>query len=443
MLLEFSVANILSFNTTVSFKMESDFSRAEVFNNNTIYESYNSKRKKGYVHNSAVIYGANASGKSNLFFAIAYLKELVENSYEKAIEPVIFKFKDKSEPSKLLIRFIENVEEQKYQFRYEIDINSKGVILNESLFASEISNDVVGKERVVFRREDDHFVVFRKDLHDLVENYKTNNIETKATISFFNNDINKSFFKETLEKKGYKFLNAVYNFIIDKIIISNRERDNSTIAEMLQDLDFKEKVIYALNEIDNSIEDFAVIDLTDTFYDRMKKMLNSKNKDFIPTSILEEFELIEKKKKKFLDFRTIHKVEDKEYTLDFYLESSGTRKFIDEFIDIVDCLENNKIYIIDEIENHYHEFIQRYILDLFLNQEEGKTAQIITTTHSLEFLDPNRFAKEQIWFVEKDRTTQESLLYRLSDFKEITYNNHNWKNLYLQGRLGAVPKVIM
>ncbi|MGR5907562.1 hypothetical protein ACT7DL_10315 [Bacillus paranthracis] len=135
------------------------------------------------------------------FLLSLILKNWLKILTKKAIEPVIFKFKDKSEPSKLLIRFIENVEEQKYQFRYEIDINSKGVILNESLFASEISNDVVGKERVVFRREDDHFVVFRKDLHDLVENYKTNNIETKAAISFFNNDINKSFFKGNIREK--------------------------------------------------------------------------------------------------------------------------------------------------------------------------------------------------------------------------------------------------
>lgn len=440
MLLEFNVSNLLSFNENTTFTMQSGFSRAEIFNENTIFQGLSNTGKKMYVHNSAIIYGANASGKSNLFYAIAYLRDIVKNSYKNDTDPVMFKFNEGSEPTKLGIRFIQKIDVE-YEFDYQIHINKQGEIVEESLYCKGTSKK--GKKQVIFSREEGAFLHFHEDINYLIENYKTTNIEKKAALSFLINNINKTFFKDTMNSLGYKLLEAAYKFIVEKIVISGAEKDTDKLAEVLENPEFKRKVINALSEIDNSIEDFEVLDLTDLLTDKMTEMLNSDKREHIPDSIIEQFEFLKKNKKKILDFRTIHTVQDKDYALDYNLESSGTRKFINDFIDIIDCLENNKVYIIDEIENHYHEFIQRYILDLFLNQDEDKTAQIIATTHSIEFLDPNRFAKEQIWFVEKKRSTQATSLYRLSDFKDITYNNHNWKNLYIQGRLGAVPKVIM
>lgn len=444
MLLEFEVSNILSFKNKNTFSMQAGYSRAEIFNSNTIYQGIDDDRKKFYVHNSAILYGANASGKSNLFFAISYLKRIVSSSYQDPQEAFTFRFTDEAKPAELGIRFIQNVDNDDYEFYYKISITTEGRILNESLTSKKITKKSKAAEQIIFTRELDEFIDFHKDLSFLVENYKTNNIDTKAVLSFLINDINKSYFKETMNTFGYKLLVAAYQYIIDKIVVSSDMKDRSTIAnKLITNPKLKEKVIYALNEIDNSIEDFEIIDLSDLIASKFAELLKSKPKANIPEEFLADIELIKSKKKRVYDFKTIHKVDEEAYSLEYDLESSGTRKFIDEFIDIVDCIENNKLYIVDEIENHYHEYIQRYIINLFQTQEEGNTAQIITSTHSVEFLDPTRFAKEQIWFVEKDRNDQQSFLYRLSDFKEISYNNHNWKNLYLQGRLGAVPKVIM
>lgn len=54
----------------------------------------------------------------------------------------------------------------------------------------------------------------------------------------------------------------------------------------------------------------------------------------------------------------------------------------------------------------------------------------------------NNMSKEQIWFIQKDNQLLQSELYSLAEFQDVSYQNHNWRNMYNEGRLGAIPKVI-
>jgi|GEM_PF-3482933 len=445
MLLDFEVSNFLSFNNKVTLSMQSGYSKANIFKDNIIFHALSNKGKKTYIHNAAIMYGANASGKSNLISAISFLKNIVENSNDSRYSPKYFKFVHEENPTEFGISFIQGLSKQLYEISYKVVIDRQGIIQSETLKYSEISNDKKGKEYTIFDREQDGFIKNHDDLNFLIENFKTKNIENRAALSFFIHDINKSYFKNSIDSLGYQLLEVSYNFIVDKMVLSNdSSRGHSDIAdEIMNNSDFKKKVIIALNEIDNNIVDFNIIDITETLSERFTKVLENDKDEKLRDELEKNLEWMRKRNKKFFEFNTIHNVNGENYSLGFRFESSGTKKFIEEFIDIIDCIENNKVYIVDEIEDHYHEFIQNYIVNLFLNQGEGKTSQLIASTHSLNYLDPDRFAKEQIWFVEKDRVQQESELYRLSEFKDVSYNNHNWKNLYIQGRLGAVPKVIM
>lgn len=442
MILEFEVSNILSFEKNQKFSLVAGSSRAEVFKENVIFEFFSENNKKNYVLNSAMVYGSNASGKSNLFHTLDFLKDLVTDSDEDIHDPEPFKFNSNTEPSYLKIKFLQKLNEITYELNYSISLMKDGTIVEEVLSVREIlQNKKKGKEKVLFERKEDEFLYFDEDLEVLIEKFKTDNIEKKVVLSLLINDVNKTYFKDTIQSLGYQLVKLAYNFFDEKMVFGNQKRNSSTIARLMKDNNFKEKVLNALNEIDNSIADFKVIDITENLAAKFLDLAGNNNDREIPEFIAKEVESI--RKNRVLDFQTIHRISDEDYPLEYHLESSGTRKFINEFIDLIDCIENNKVYIIDEVENHYHEFIQQYVVNLFLNQEEGGTAQIVAITHNPDFLDPLRFSKEQIWFVEKDRKTQSSFLYRLADFKEVTYNNHNWKSIYLQGRLGAVPKVIM
>lgn len=85
--------------------------------------------------------------------------------------------------------------------------------------------------------------------------------------------------------------------------------------------------------------------------------------------------------------------------------------------------------------------IQKGIIHNFVYNEKSTQAQFLLVSHNPLLMDKNLFAKEQIYFVEKDHQSQQSIVYSLKDFDNITYNNHSWLNIYMSGRIGAVPEV--
>ena len=103
---------------------------------------------------------------------------------------------------------------------------------------------------------------------------------------------------------------------------------------------------------------------------------------------------------------------------------------------ILDVVRNNKILLIDEIEDSLHPKIVEYIIDIF---HASKESQLIFSTHNTNLLDLNRFRKDQIWFVNKKENGVSDLysLYDYSDFRETM----NLEKAYLQGRFDSIPIV--
>ena len=137
----------------------------------------------------------------------------------------------------------------------------------------------------------------------------------------------------------------------------------------------------------------------------------------------------------------IHKVQSRSYELPLELESDGTRKFLSQSITLFNSLINNSLYISDEFDSKYHIKIQEGILKKFIKQGDTGRAQFLVASHNPLLLSSEFFAKEQICLIEKERSNQSSFITYLNDFKDISYNNHNWTNLYLEGRFGGIPEV--
>ena len=117
-------------------------------------------------------------------------------------------------------------------------------------------------------------------------------------------------------------------------------------------------------------------------------------------------------------------------------ESDGTRVMFHIMLTILDILKNNKILLIDELENSLHSKIVEYIVGLF---HASNTAQLIYTTHNTNLLDLNKLRKDQIYFVNKKEDASTDL-YSLFDYKDFR-DTMDAEKAYLQGRFDAIPYI--
>jgi len=137
-----------------------------------------------------------------------------------------------------------------------------------------------------------------------------------------------------------------------------------------------------------------------------------------------------------LQIKTYHKASP-DIAFDFITEESqGTIKLFFIMLTILDVVKNNKVLLIDEIEDSLHPMIIEYIFNIF---RSGKKAQLICTTHNTKFLDLKKFRKDQIFFANKkeDGSTDLYSLYDYSDFRDTM----DVEKAYLQGRFDAVPLI--
>lgn len=444
MLAYFEIGNVFSFAENYRLSLDSSWNKSVKFKENILYDYKGLDKKKRGVLNSAVIFGANASGKSNLIKAFQYFIDIVvqdddfdSDDFEHLIKKLAFKFNDEDKNITFKIGFIDEINSEKYLIEYALELGQKEKRINfETLKYSAINNNTLGKENIIFSRKESSVNVVSEELNNIFRKIEQDNIVQRTLLSLAINNINSSYFDAEVKTHSYHVMSKLYNDLSNNIVFNSFNHSSSEIARRIIDSpELKKKLLMKLKDFDFGIKDINTIDITDQVYDRFANIMKK-----IPPKTRDRYlkDLIRQKE---YDIVTMHSVNSQEYALNFDDESGGTKKFLKEFINIYDVIVNGKIYIADEFEHEYHVMIQDAILEMFLEDGKDTNAQFIFTTHSLRFISPKYFSKEQIYFIEKNRHTQSSELYQLSDFNDVTYNNHNWGNLYLEGRLGAVPEV--
>lgn len=445
MLLDFTVENFYSFCDSQSITFSSFSNRSNLQRENTLCKYKEDGRTKR-VLNVIALYGANASGKSNLLNGLKTLKKITRESdnYESKenysyLMPFAFSGSDKKKPIAFAISFFEN----QAIYQYELRISSSDYSI-EYEQASKLTLGTTTKwKRCIFERKNDTVTQYDNEIEPLINEYKTKNFEYKSLLAVFNRSINKDYFSKELSTASFQDIKIIHDFITKKITVLSDRFDESRIAKKIkEDSNFKSRLLLALKELDFSITDFDVQDVTEEFAAGLKELLLHDDEAIQGTGSIERLMQQALKTRRY-KVNAIHTVEgNSKGELPFSVESQGTQKFIRDLIEIEDAILNGKTLIIDEIERSYHPFVQQYILNLFTAQKETK-GQLLFTTHNPNFMTGGNLAKEQIWFVEKDQASLKSELYSLADFPEISTNNHNWENMYLEGRLGAIPKVIL
>lgn len=340
----------------------------------------------------AAIYGANASGKSNLNIAMRYFQKIVIeslNNVDDGEDAVLkryynpFSFESNNENSEFQI--IEIVGEDEY--RYGFEYNSECIVA-EWLYRKNLNTN---RTSIIFERTTEN-VEFGASVRKECELYKTQIPTETLVLSFFN--------KLKLKTEVFKI---VYNSIMDTLVVSTDFcEDQGLLEAMLPQIidEEKEDLLRFLNAIDTGIKDIG--------YDDNEKEIS---------------------------FFTVHKGrDDKFYPLGLYCESEGTIKSIMLFIYARTAILNDKSIFVDELNVKLHPLLLKFIIDLFYNN--NSEAQLIYTTHDTTLMDKKFFRRDQIWFVQKDQFGY-SELSALSDFK--VRSDASFEKDYLAGVYGGIP----
>lgn len=414
MLIQFSVENFKSIKERVYLTL--------MANNDTEHLEYTAEKGKGRVLKTAVVYGANASGKSNIFAAMTTAILLVRRSNQSQITekmnnivPYVFDEKWRTKPSSF--DFIFEVNGTKYNYGFSAD---RDRVYSEYLYAYYTS-----KPSKIFERRNCNDYSFtdkeKKTLNDFVEKNADNKLFL-ATATAWNYEKTKEPFRwfaelidtydnyEALKQKSFDAYDTDENGSLKKFT-----------TQLLMNADFN---------ISN--------------YDFESKTLSGAEVlEILPEKFRMDFsELIEGKQ---FDLSMIHRFYEndgntKEMPLNFDFESKGTKNLFYFAPVLMNSFNRGKTIIIDEIDNGLHPLLVEYILHLFYNSEFNKAdAQLIFNTHDVNLLNLDNFRRDQIYFSEKKPENGATDLYSLDEFSPR--KNENVQKGYLQGRYGAVPMI--
>jgi len=365
---------------------------------------------------SAVIYGANSAGKSNLIKAIDFMKGMVMNSHTFNVNskiPFVVPFKlskaTQNKPSKFELIFLCGGK----TYRYGFSCNSTKVF-EEYLFEKSTK-----KEKLVFSRDNTKKFKFGIDA-EKQELYQSQTIDNTLYIS-------------RATQLGYDKTKKIYDYFSENIIVNlNLTNVNTsnwidyTLAKIKDDSKFKDKILDILMKADfGGIENILIT----------KQKVPVKKVPFSFSNVDTNFESTD-------GFDDIYKVQTMHRTddgiivcLDLNDESEGTKKTLFILGPLLNIMEGNKVLFIDELDSSLHPEITRMIVKLF-NSKNNKSGQLIFTTHDTTLLDNELFRKDQIYFCSKDQnhfTTLSSLL----DYD--IRQDIDFERAYLNGRIGGVP----
>ena len=400
MILEFSVKNFLSFKEKVTFSMIANWNKE--LNDNYVEIGGNKVLK------SAAIYGANASGKSNLFKILTLVVLMLRSSNSVDINaklPLIpFKLDKGSvnKPSEFEIKFI--LDETRYVYGFIAD---KDKIYDEYLYYYPN-----GRETKIFDRTNINEYSYTQKDEKILREIEAKNAQNK-------------FFLATATNWNFDKTKAAYNFLTNGIGTCNNLEILKNMAYKMYETNpdyLKDFAIDFLQKADFNIEDYQIsqIDVPGEFLTAIPEFITKTLPD----------------KPKAYQVLFKHKNSDNYLSIDE--ESLGTQMIFAFIPFLADSLKNKKVLIIDELDKSLHPFLVQYIVEIFNDAEINKNgSQLIFNTHDTNLLDLNILRRDQIWFTEKNSETGESDLYSLSDFS--VRKQENVEKGYMLGRYGAVP----
>jgi len=401
MLLEFSCSNHKSIRERVLF--------STLASTDTTYEDKNLNFDGTRVLKSAVVYGANGSGKSNFIDAIAFVKHLVTNSIlnspGQGMRQEPHKLDGYGQESSYRMQFIaKNV-------RYVFGFSLKNMVVEEE-YLYYFPN---GRQTKIFDRTNDEFTAgskFRGRFNTCKDVLKPNRLLLSCAANFSSVDE----------------VAIAYKFFDDDLVIYGKENEenwmNYSLYQIHRNPKMKQAVIAFMNELGIDVKDIVVtID---------QKQLNSSE---LPPFLSDEFKrMLLQRSFDAINAKVVYEAFETDLLEE---ESTGVQKLFGMLCPLIDIMTTGKVLVCDEIESSLHESLVFGLVKLFMTVENESKAQMIFTTHETGLLNLDIFRRDQIWFTElkEDRSTD---LYSLAEIKNVRKGD-NFGRGYISGKYGAIP----
>lgn len=394
------------------------------------------KRDDISVLRTGLIYGANASGKSNIIKCIAIIKSFAltgwsSNRYN------YFKITDApQERSCIEVEF--KVDDQ--YFAYGVAF-SKGGLLEEWLYKTGSRTDSMIYERKRTGDEWDNTISpqYLKGEGGQFLRYLIEGTPTKGTfLSEYIARNGKGIDAIKSARKWFENLNIIYPDSHRADLPYRVVRDSQFKIVMRELLDYFGTGISDICYVESKPEELnipeearqKIEEVLDGEESRMGVVIRN-DKRFIYALKTQTMNL------KWYELKTIHKhpVNDSDYIFEMYEESDGTSRLFDFIPMLIDMRTNDAVYLIDEIDRSLHPMLTLKLLEMYDNLlQEDSHMQLICTTHESNLLSSAPIRQDEVWFVEKDQNG-ESHLSSLCEYKP----RENIQKGYLNGRYGAIP----
>jgi len=447
MLIRFNVSNFLSFNKMQEFSMIGGKVRSK-----TEHLTIDNKLK---LLKFAAIYGANASGKSNLVGAMDFAKSTIVDGLPEGHTIKYYKNEEENKKAPSYFEFEIKLDNKYYAYGFEIILNRSSII---SEWLVELSPD--GNDKNIYVRDT------QKGIYDVSGYFKNKDnlrrLEIYAEDTKSNDNVlflsimnqNKSDLYDNNEE--LVILCKIYHWVERQLDINYPDKPVSDYSYFATGKNTDEigKIISAFG---TGISKFKVVDLSmDKMPDSLPKSLlkdiiaklerqntklkKTKNEKDIPNGILlrgnKEFFIFEIDINDDITIKTIQ-FEHSNSSVLFSLseESDGTRRLLD-LIEVLLTENSNKIYVIDEIDRCLHPQLTYKLIESYLKLSKKSQRQLIVTTHESTLLDFELLRRDEIWFVDKNKSG-ESSVYSLEAYNERF--DKKIDKAYLDGRYGGVP----
>jgi len=414
MLKEFRIGNYRSFKNEVVFTMEADMDGVSEHSNHVFTDEYGNNLLR-----LASLYGPNAGGKTNFIYSILFARSLLLNRYSQSkVNEIGFSKKQIIFPQ---FAFTDEIDSRisvglyfiDENYEYGIECIARYLHNNNNAFA------LIDEETFVYRPLDQtEFKTLYTRSGNIIE---SNSLKNELDLSAYSisNDKPYSFFlydnfvkKGEINSTGLDLINRFYSQI-NKIVMYRPLQEDVYLFNFVS-AQFKafgnkymSTIIAFLNDLGINIKDIKI---------------NPLGND---------------------DVYCIHDVDGKDYRLNWRQESEGTRKLILMLLSLFQYINNNAIFLIDEIDAHLHPKLTAKIIGL-INADPQSQAQLIFTSHDIWNMNNDNFRRDEIWFVCRNKKL-ESELYCLSDFidfkGEKVRKDAKYSKQYMESKYGADPFV--
>lgn len=365
---------------------------------------------------TTAIYGANASGKSNLISAMFFFEQYIftqfiskkESDFETVTNDLNIKLEpfeladNKNEASEFDIIFLNNGK----QIQYGFECTSKEV-LNEWLYIDD---------KKVFERNGTD-LSFGNKYSKILSAYKklpSERLYIAVLEYFLDNEARKIILDDFISFFSSKY--NVFSEILFESTVKGLAGSVGLSEKLVTNTSYRKKVEYYLRLIDVGIKRLDV---------ETETIINERTG--------------RKKKEKII--KTVHNIYNDmgniigEKKFDLRQESTGTLRFLAYIQNIIEMVTNGGVFIVDEMSARLHPLLTKLIVDIFSSAQDSK-AQLIFTTHDISLLNKEQFRRDEVVFVDKNERG-ESALYALSDLK--VREDATFSKDYLQGKYGAIP----